>query len=120
MVRVFFSFFLFESFIYLWLCWAFVAVWAFSSCGEQGLLFVAPSERLPVVASLPAERRLWGAWASAVVVRGLSCSVPRGTFPDQGSNLDLLPGQADSLPLSHQGSPREGFLLRPHCIVTID
>ena len=24
--------------IYFWLCWVFVAVWAFSSCGELGLL----------------------------------------------------------------------------------
>ena len=24
--------------IYLWLCWVFVAAWAFSSCSEQGLL----------------------------------------------------------------------------------
>ena len=28
-----------------------------------------------------------------------------GIFPDQGSNLCLLHWQADSLPLSHQGSP---------------
>ena len=28
-----------------------------------------------------------------------------GIFPTQGSNLHLLPWQADSLPLSHQGSP---------------
>ena len=26
------------SFIYFWLCWVFVAVWAFSSCSEQGWL----------------------------------------------------------------------------------
>ena len=32
----------------------------------------------------------------------LSCS---GIFPDQGSNPGLLRWQADSLPLSHQGSP---------------
>ena len=25
-------------FIYFWLCWGFVAVWAFSSCAEEGLL----------------------------------------------------------------------------------
>ena len=28
-----------------------------------------------------------------------------GIFPTQGSNLQLLHWQADSLPLSHQGSP---------------
>ena len=31
-------------------------------------------------------------------------------FPDQGSNLCLLHWQADSLPLSHQGSPLHGSL----------
>ena len=25
-------------FIYFWLCWLFIAVWAFSSCSEWGLL----------------------------------------------------------------------------------
>ena len=26
-------------FHYFWLCWVFVAAWAFSSCGKRGLLF---------------------------------------------------------------------------------
>ena len=34
----------------------------------------------------------------------LSCSTACGIFPDQGLNLCLLHWQADSLPLSHQGS----------------
>ena len=34
---------------------------------------------------------------------GLSCSSACGIFPDQGLNPCLLHGQADSLPLSHQG-----------------
>ena len=42
---------------------------------------------------------------SIVVVHGLACSVEHGIFPDQGSNSCLLHWQADSLPLSHQGSP---------------
>ena len=42
---------------------------------------------------------------SITVVRWLSCSRACGIFPDQGSNLCLLPWQLDSLPLSHQGSP---------------
>ena len=41
---------------------------------------------------------------SVVVARGLTCSVACGIFPDQGSNPCLLHWQADSLPLSHQGS----------------
>ena len=44
--------------------------WAFSSCGEQGLLFVAVRGLLIAVASLVAELRL-AAWASVVVARGL-------------------------------------------------
>ena len=45
---------------------------AFSSCGEQGLLFVAVHRLLIVVASLVAEHGLKGARASLVVARGLS------------------------------------------------
>ena len=42
---------------------------------------------------------------SGVAVPGLSCSRACGIFPDQGSNLCLLNWEADSFPLSHQGSP---------------
>ena len=40
----------------------------------------------------------------------LSCSVTCEIFLDQGSNLCLLHWQADSLPLSHLGSPIQGLL----------
>ena len=40
---------------------------AFSSCGEQELLFVVVHGILVVVASMVAEHRLKGAWASAVL-----------------------------------------------------
>ena len=62
--------------------------------------------RLPLfaVASLTEEHRLWGTWASGVVVPTLSCSTACGIFLDQGSNLCLLHWQADSLPLSQQAS----------------
>ena len=39
------------------------------------------------------------------MAHGLSCSVACGIFPEQASNLCLLHRQADSLLLSHQGSP---------------
>ena len=39
------------------------------------------------------------------MARGLSCSVACGIFLDQRLNLCLLHWQADTLPLSHQGSP---------------
>ena len=40
---------------------------AFSSCGEQELLFVVVHGILVVVASMVAEHRLKGSWASAVL-----------------------------------------------------
>ena len=58
---------------------------------SRGYSLVVVRELLMVVASL--------------VVHGLSCSVAYGIFQDQRSNPCLLHWQADSLPLSHQGSP---------------
>ena len=46
---------------------------------------------------------------SVVTAHGLSCSTPCGLFPDQGSNLGLLHWQADSLSLSHLGSPNKNI-----------
>ena len=46
-------------FIYFWLCWVVIAVRGLSSsCGEQGLLFIAVHGLLIAVASLVAEHRL--------------------------------------------------------------
>ena len=42
--------------------------------------------------------------SSAIVVPGPSCPAACGIFLDQGSNPCLQHWQADSLPLSHQGS----------------
>ena len=54
-----FFFNLFYLFIYFWLHWVFVAEpGLFSSCGEQGLLFVVVCRLLIAVASLVAEHRL--------------------------------------------------------------
>ena len=51
-------FFKFYLFIYFWLRLVFIAAQGlFSSCGEQGLLFVAVHGLLIVVASLVAEHR---------------------------------------------------------------
>ena len=47
-----------------------------------------------------------------VVVHGLSCSMACGIFPDQGSDSCLLHWQADSIPLSRQGSPQLGIFVR--------
>ena len=60
-----FFYFLFFINLFIYLCILFLAVlglhccvWAFSSCGEQGLLFVAVHGLLIVVASLVAEHGL--------------------------------------------------------------
>ena len=57
----------------------------------------------PVIAAQVVERRL------SVVVHGRSCSQACGIFPDQGSNPCPLHWQANSYPLSHQGSPSNLF-----------
>ena len=55
-LRPFPFFFLIYLFIYFWLHWVFhQCARAFSSCGEQGLLFIAVCGLLVVVASLVAE-----------------------------------------------------------------
>ena len=46
---------------------------------------------------------------SVVVAHGFSCFEACGIFPDRGSNLCLLHWQMDSLPLSHEESPKNFF-----------
>ena len=82
---------------------------AISSCGEQGLLFVAVRWLLIEVASLVAEHRLEST-GSVATVQGLSCSEECRICPEQGWNPCPLHWQVDSLPLSHQGSPAPLFL----------
>ena len=48
------------------------SVWAFSACGEQGLIFVAVQGLLIAVTSLVMEHGALGARVSVVVARGLS------------------------------------------------
>ena len=64
------------------------------ACGPSSCRSRAPDHRL-----------------SSFVAHGLSCSAACGILPDKGLNLRLLHWQADSLPLSHRGSP-EGWDLR--------
>ena len=103
---------------------------AFSSCGIRGLLssWRCSASHCPWFLTLQSTgsragglQRLWHT-GSALVVHGLSHSATCGIFPDQGSNPCPLHWQVDSLPLSHQGSPRgidlnELFLLS--CVVSI-
>ena len=48
------------------------STWAFSSCGEQGLLFVVARRLLTAVASLERRAQALGAQASVVAAHGLS------------------------------------------------
>ena len=51
---------------------------------------------------------------------GLSCSETCGVFPDQGSDPCLLHWQAETLPLSHQGSPAIILVLSPsQCLLAL-
>ena len=83
----------------------FLAVLGLCCC--LGFALVAESKVLIAVASLVSAPGLQGA-GSVVVVCRLSCSEACELFLDQGSNLCLWHWQADSLPLSHRGSP--GYL----------
>ena len=71
----------------------------FSWCGAQALGHQA---------SVVANPGLWNT-GSTVVGQGPSCSLVCGIFPDKGSNLCFLYWEANSLPLSHQGSPTCNF-----------
>ena len=109
------SFFFKKNYLFLAVLGLRCCARAFSSCGEQGLLFVAVSGLLTAVASLVVEHRLKAhriqqfqhagsvvvarglqSAGSVVVVHGLSCSAACGIFPDQGSNLCPLHWQVDS------------------------
>ena len=112
---------------YFWLCWGFVAMCRLFCYGEWGYSLVAVHGLLLAVASLVAEHGLQDtqvsvvaapgvqSTGSVVVVLELSCSAACGIFPDQESNPCLLHWQADSSPLSHQGSP--GFCFSPKQII---
>ena len=83
-------------FLFIWLCWVFIA--------PHRLSLVAAHRLLIAVASLVAEQRL--CLASVVVAyRRNGCSNACEILPDQGSNLCPLCWQVDSLPRSHQGNP---------------
>ena len=67
---------------------------------------------LGLTASVVAALKLCSAGSTAVLHVGLSCSMACGIFLDQGLNPCLLRWQADSLPLSHQGSRLIPFIWR--------
>ena len=116
----YFHFFPFKNIYLLFAMWVFIGTWGFSSCDEPGLSLAAVCGRLTPVAPSAVDQAQghagssrcsrWAQWStgSVVVVQGLSCSVACGVFPYQGSNPCPLHWEADSPPLSHQGSQEIG------------
>ena len=72
-----------------------------STCGELGLLRSCRVQASPRGCSSYCGAQALSVQASVVAACGIS--------PDQGSNLCLWHWQANSLPLSHQGSPEGHF-----------
>ena len=87
---------------------------------NRGYSLVEEGRLLLAVASLVAEHRPWGSGLQELqlpgckaqtvdAAQGLGCSMACGVLSGQGSNLCLLNWQADSSPLSHEGSPTADF-----------
>ena len=114
----------FKLFLYFWLPRVFISVCrlslvvvsrVYSLVAVCGLIAVASLVLLSLVLELGAsvvavcgfsiEAPRLRSTGSVVVAHRLSCSIVRGIFPDQRSNLCLLPWQVNYLPRSHQESP---------------
>ena len=104
---------LLESFCYLFGCaGSWLLLKPFSNCDERELLSSCGSW------ASHCSGFSCGAWAfrcggfrsSKFGVYGLRCSAAFGVILDQGSKQCLLHWQADSLPLSHQGSLHSLYL----------
>ena len=94
-------------FTYFCLCWVFAVALRLSLVAvSRGPLCWAAWPSHCGGSSCP---RVWalGAWASLVVVPGLSCSEACEIFPDHGWNLCSVHWQADSCPLGHQWTSPE-------------
>ena len=119
--KLFFFFLILFKFLFVFGCvGSSLLLGLFSSYCEWGLLFFAVcsfslrwllllwTRALGSVGSVAAAPGLQST-GSVVMGNGLSCSLVCGIFLDQESNLCFLYWQADSLPLSHQGSPITEF-----------
>ena len=114
--------------INFWLCWVFIALWLFSSCGGLTSLqrtgcslrwsLLLPSTGCRAHGPEGEVPALWGA-GSAAVALGLCCSAARGILPDRGSNPCLLHWQVDFSPVSHHGSPVVFYVWRKYSLTWI-
>ena len=100
---------MFQSLFLSFVCFV-LAVWGLCRCAGFSLAAEAGAALIAVCAShcggvSCCGARALGRTASVFVAHRLSSSVACGIFLDQGLNLYLLHWQADSSPLSHQGSP---------------
>ena len=91
-------------FIYLWLCWVFIAMHVPSPGAVSGGKGFSSQWLLLLwnTGSILTGFRCYSTKASEVVAYRLSCSEAFGLFLDQGLNLCLLQWQADSYPLCQQ------------------
>ena len=120
-------------FLYPWLCWVSVAARA-PPCAEWGPLSSRGglASRCSGLSSCRSQAlghpdfsscSMWAqqlrSWAPEHRLRSCGSQAERSCSmwdpPDRGSNPCLLHWQADSLPLSHQGSPTVSFLERLMC-----
>ena len=118
-------------YIYFWLCWVFVAAWAFLSVQRVGATLqlwctgfilwyhlLQRSTGSSVWASVVAGQgsrsvaHRFQSTGSTAAVHGLSCSVACGIFPDRGSNLCLLQWLVDSSRLSEPSRKLRMFLTK--------
>ena len=110
-------------YIYFWLGWVFVTAQAFLQLQHTGTLSscarTSPRSRfsLPPPSSGTRARELrlnallTGLQSLQLLCAGACCSA-HGIFPGQGMNSCLLHWRANSLPLSHRGSPMSPIFLR--------
>ena len=82
---LFFFFFFNVIYFYFWWCPVFVDASFSLVAVSRGYCIIAVHRVLTVVASLVAEHEPQGAGASGAVAHGLSCSMGRGIFLNQGS-----------------------------------
>ena len=112
--RVSFFFFFFYKLIYLfihfWLCWVFAPVLGPSPVAASGGHSSSRCAGPPPPRPLPLRSTGSKRTGPAAVAHGPSRSAARGILPDQGPNPRPPHRQADSQPLRHQGSPKQGFL----------
>ena len=92
--------------IYFWLCWVFVAARRLSLIVVSGGYSLVGGAHGSHCGRFSCGSQALRRPGLVVAAHGLSRPAACGIFPGQGSNLHLLHCKAESLLLSHQGSPQ--------------